>query len=356
MPRKDIIWIEDRDAQEQDLVGGKYASLASLRNTGVNVPLAFCVSATAYRDFVERFGHKLENEISAVDFTSIASVERAADAIRGMITSANIREDLREEVTEAYRGLGPRLGLEEKGLPVAVRSSATAEDSPDASLAGLHETYLWIMGEDKVIQRMVDCWASVFTARSLTYRNSKGVDQFGEDMAVAVQTMVRSTTSGVMFTLNPTNGDPSKISIESSWGLGEAIVGGLVSPDLFVVDKVTFEILERRLSRKLRQFRVSDNEVVEAAVEADKQGIASISDEHLLHLAKLGKAIEKEYGYSLDIEWAIDASLKFPEDTFVLQARPETVWSRKKREAVRAYGGAVDFVVDKLIKGERMSD
>ncbi|MDV3292753.1 MAG: hypothetical protein LYZ70_00605 [Nitrososphaerales archaeon] len=356
MPAKVILWPEESGATDNSLVGGKFANLATLRRANVNVPLAFSISATAYRDFVGKFEGNLRDVLSTVDYSTFASIERASESIRRTITGAEMPTDVRSQVASAYKELASRAGAKDDSLPVAVRSSATVEDSADSSLAGQHETYLWVRGEDDLMRRVVDCWASVFTARSLRYRDSKGLDQLGEEMAVAVQIMVRSTSSGVMFTLNPKNGDPSKIVIESSWGLGEAIVGGLVTPDLFTVDKVTFELLERRLNRKQREFAVVNGKVVERAVEEARQMAPSIPEDHAINLAKLGKAVEKQYGYPMDIEWAVDSSLKFPNDTFILQARPETVWSQKKREASLSSSSALDLVVDKLIRGERVGE
>lgn len=310
--------------------------------------------ATAYTHFIEPFRAKIKTAVAGIDFSAPASIERASDTIRALFTSAGVPGDLRPAISEAYHELAVRAGVQGRDLAVAVRSSATVEDSPDASLAGQHETYLWVTGEDDLMKRIVDCWASVFTARSLRYRQEKGLDQLGEDMAVAVQRMVRSTASGVMFTLNPQNGDPSKISIESSWGLGEAVVGGFVTPDLFMVDKVTLELLERRLNRKEREFVIVGGRVAERGVEKDRQTVASIPDEIVLHLAKLGKGMEKLYGTALDIEWTVDSFLTFPQNTFILQARPESVWRQRKRDSLPSSGDALDLVVDKLIRGQRI--
>ncbi len=351
---KDIIWFEDSDAENPSFVGGKFANLAALHKARINVPLGFSVSASAYRSFIERVDSKVKTTLASIDFSTLASIERGAENIRAVVTAVTIPANLREEVKEAYRKLAAIVGTNVQNTPVAVRSSATVEDSKDASLAGQHETYLWVKGEEQVIERVVDCWASVFTARSLRYRDSKGLDQLGEDMAVVVQMMVHSTASGVMFTLNPTNGDPSKIFIESSWGFGEAVVRGLVTPDLFTVDKVTFEILERRINRKLKEFAISDSDVIEREIEQERQTKPSISEELVLHLAKLGKTIEKKYGFPQDIEWAVDTSLEFSKNTFILQARPETVWSQKNRASFQRSGDAIDVLVDKLIRGERL--
>jgi len=349
----DIVWFEDANAQETSLVGGKFASLAALSKVGINIPPAFSISAAAYRRFIKDTGGRVKETIDTIDFSTLASVDRGAERIRNMVDSTELPVEVRAEVATAYRELATRMGAHSSDLPVAVRSSTTVEDSSDSSMAGQHETYLWIRGEDDVLAHVLDCWASVFNSRSLRYRDSRGLDQLGEDMAVVVQAMVNSTVSGVMFTLNPANGDPSKIVIESSWGLGEAIVGGLVTPDLFVVDKVTLEILEKRANRKLREFTVRGNRVVEAEVPEGRQSTLSVSEDLVLHLAKLGKSIEKKYGSPQDIEWALDSSLAFPNNAFILQARPETVWSHKERSGTHS-GDAMDMMVDKLVKGERL--
>ncbi len=300
-----------------------------------------------------RLGGSIDSILSTVDSGSITSAERGARAIREVMRKTEIPANVVRSIKEAYDRLTKNAGAGEGSLPVAVRSSATAEDLPNASLAGQHETYLWVKGGDQVVHHVRECWASAFAARSLQYRKFKGIDNSGVEMGVVVQRMLNPAKSGVMFTLNPANGDPSKISIDSSWGLGESIVSGSVTPDLYVVDKVTLEILTRRVSRKLRERVVLADRVTERDVPKERQETSSLNDEEVIELAKMGKGIEKLFGKSQDIEWALEASPDPRRGLFILQARPETVWSKKKN-AKTSSRAALDLIVDTLTRTRKI--
>jgi len=259
---------------------------------------------------------------------------------------------IREEIVSAYRRLAERIGVPEPR--VAVRSSATVEDLPEASFAGQQETYLNVQGEEEVVEHVKKAWASLWTARALSYRDSLNVPHENAYMAVVVQKMVNSRSSGVMFTLHPVTGDESKIVIEAIWGLGEYIVGGKVTPDSYVE---TLEIVEKRVSRKekalfydprlranvevklpstpeeLEELRRRHPEIAEAI---ERFGISpeapALGDEEVVELAKLGLRVEEHFGHHMDVEWAIDMDLEAPGNLFLVQARPETVWSKRKAE------------------------
>ncbi len=343
-------------AAEPKSVGGKFANLARLQSAGVAVPPGFAVSTSAFRLMATDLRGDIEPSLKGLNFQDVESTERASRRIGEVIRRSKIPREVEESVRQAYQELGRRTGSHGGSVPVAVRSSATAEDLAEASLAGQHESYLWVKGEDQILKYIKECWASLFSARSLKYRHINRIDSFEVDMGVVIQQMVNSSRSGVMFTLNPTNGDPSKISLESSWGLGEAIVGGLVTPDSFLVDKVTLEILERNASRKLKEIIAVEDKIHEREVPKDRQKILSLNDDEVTELSRLGKSIETMYGSPQDIEWAIDASAKFPENIFILQARPETVWAKKGREGLRKSGETLDLMVDKLIRGQKMEE
>ncbi len=355
MPNRYTVWVDEAGATEVPRVGGKFANLAKLHKSGVRVPIAFSVSTTAYDAFAEGLRHNIEKILGGVDYDKVESVEKASQRIKALFAASEIPAKIISEISAAYRELARRAG-KGGGIRVAVRSSATSEDLLEASLAGQHDTFLWVKGEEEVVRRVKECWASVFTGRSISYRHDRSMDPTGGNMGVVVQKMVPSSSSGIMFTLNPSNGDISKIAIESSWGLGETIVAGLVTPDSFLVDKVTYEILQRRASKKSKELAIVGDKMQERAVPADRQEALSLSDEQVLALARYAKTIERLYGSPQDIEWALDGSVEFPENLFILQARPETVWSKKSRESAARPKSALDLIVDKLTKGQRTGE
>ncbi|MEM1689950.1 MAG: phosphoenolpyruvate synthase, partial [Thermofilaceae archaeon] len=261
-------------------------------------------------------------------------------------------KDIEEAIRKAYRELCERLGKAEEF--VAVRSSATAEDLPDASFAGQQETYLNVKGEDEVVEKVKKCWSSLFTPRAIFYRESKGFAHEKVLISVAVQKMVNSRSAGVMFTIHPVTGEKDKIVIEGAWGLGESVVAGKVTPDEWVVNKNTLQIVERRVSEKVREL-VRDPATgrnIEREVELGRRNAPALNDDEVRMLAELAVKIEKHYGRPMDIEWAVDRDLKFPESVFIVQARPETVWSAKAVEAKPAEEKAVRLAEAKpVVKG-----
>ncbi|MEM4147042.1 MAG: pyruvate, water dikinase, partial [Metallosphaera sp.] len=239
--------------------------------------------------------------------------------------------DLEEMINSSYNELANMAGKE---VLVAVRSSATAEDIENASFAGQQDTYLNV-NRSNIIEAVKLVWASLYNERAIEYRKSKGIDSSKVEMAVVVQKMVNSKSSGVMFTLNPSNGDRNLIVIESSWGLGEAVVGGKVTPDEIVISKSNLKILDKRISKKNLKIVYDKGRNIEVHLEGEESEKPSISDEEALELAKLALKIEAHYGTPMDIEWAIDSDLKFPDNVFIVQARPETFWSSRKKEDVK---------------------
>ncbi len=354
-----ILWLEEVDKSLLPLVGGKAAGLGELVKAGIPVPPGFVVTSEAYRIFVRETG--LDKQIKRILEENIVQgkpqeYERASEIIRSKFMRTPMPPSIENAIKSAYYELAKRVGVEEPR--VAVRSSATVEDLPEASFAGQQETYLNVVGADEVVLHVKKAWASLWTARALSYRDSLNIDHESALMAVIVQKMVNSRSSGVMFTIHPVTGERDKIVIESIWGLGEYIVGGKVTPDRFVVDKNTLSIVEKRISKKAKALFYdpvsrSNVEVVlpETREELEKlaaerpaiaemiarlgikPGAPSLSDDEVVELARMGVKVEEHFGRPMDIEWAVDADIEPPGNVFLLQARPETVWSKKEAAA-----------------------
>lgn len=322
-----------------DKVGGKNANLGEMINQGFSVPDGFAVTVNAYEKALEGIKDKICKELEDLCSTDMDAVDHSCKHIRELIRSEGMPEDIKENICHYYLELSKQYHMD--NFPVAVRSSATAEDLPGASFAGQQDTYLWVTGIDKLMNAIVDCWASLFTSRAVCYRIKQCFDHKKAMLSVCVQQMVNPKTAGVMFTINPLNGDRSKIMIGGSWGLGESVVSGSVNPDEWMVDKVLLEIIRRTVVPKMEMHEVDlrKKEVVVKGVPAEKQDIPCLSDEEIIELSKTGKALERHYGTPQDIEWAIAKDLSFPQNIFILQTRPETVWSRQKPRSVLGDGG-----------------
>lgn len=352
-----ILWFEELGKDDIPLVGGKCANLGEMINAGIPVPPGFAVTAYAYKRFIEETGiaQKIYDILdeTITDPGNPAQYEEASKKIRRIIESTPIPKDIRDAIVEAYRELSKRVGL--KDVYVAVRSSATAEDLPGASFAGQQETYLNVRGEEEVLESVRKCWSSLFTPRAIFYRTEKGFRHEKVLISVAVQKMVNSRSAGVMFTLHPVTGDRNIIVIESVWGLGEAIVSGAVSPDHFEVDKNTLKIVVKNIVKKEVEY-VRDpktGKTVHAKVPPERQEAPSLTDEEVVELAKIAKRIEQHYGTPQDIEFAVDRDLPFPQNLFIVQSRPETVWSMKEVEVAASSGSSAVSVAEAkmVIKG-----
>jgi pyruvate,water dikinase len=261
--------------------------------------------------------------------------EIASKKIRRLIESTKMPKDLEKEIRDAYKTLCARAKL--ANIFVAVRSSATAEDLPDASFAGQQETFLNTRGENELLVNTVKCFSSLFTPRAIFYRTEKGFKHENVLLSVGVQKMVNSKCAGVMFTINPVTGQRDQIVIEGNWGLGESVVSGAVTPDHYEVDKNTLEVTARSISKKTVEY-IRDPKIgktIHAKVPANRQETSCITDQEISNLAELGKRIEQHYRKVQDIEWAIDRDMSFPENIFIVQSRPETVWSAKVEAAPR---------------------
>ncbi len=329
-----IIWFEDLRKEDIPLVGGKNANLGEMLQAGMPVPPGFAVTAYAYNNFITKTGlaekiyKTIEETVTAV--SNPQQFEKASKEIRKLIEATTISRDIETAIRKAYTLLSKRT-KSAKAL-VAVRSSATAEDLPDASFAGQQETYLNVAGTKELTEKTVKCWSSLFTPRAIFYRTEKGFKHEQVLISVGVQKMVNAKAAGVIFTINPVTGESDQIVIEANWGIGESVVSGSITPDNYVVDKKTLKILEKRIATKTVEY-VRDpktGKTIHGDVPADRQKQQCLTDEEITRLSELSKRIEEHYGNPQDIEFAIDIDLPFPENVFIVQSRPETVWSLEK--------------------------
>ena len=295
-------------------VGGKGASLARMARAGLPVPPGFLITTEAYRAFVET--DALQASIVALAKDATRSSEDTSKEIRELFGPPSIPPDVLHEIQRAYAELTPASG---DTLPLAVRSTATAEDLPGASFAGQHDSFLNVRGEQALLDAVKRCWSSLWTARALEYRRRQGIEPSTVWMAVVVQQMVAAEASGIMFTANPLSGARDEIAIDAAWGLGEAVVGGLVTPDHIVVNKTTDAIKEIKIGNKAVMTTLTDTGTVESEVEESKRRAQVLSAAQVTELITLGRAIESLYGAPQDIEWCL-ANKKL----YIVQARPIT--------------------------------
>jgi pyruvate, water dikinase len=325
-----VSWISEIALSDRPQVGGKGGSLGELHRAGIAVPRAFVVKTRAFERFLQRLEREapVRAQIEALRADDLPSVIACSKALRTRLESAALPADVLQEISAAHAELCGR------GAPVAVavRSSATTEDASDASFAGLQDTYLWVCSASQMLEKVRSCWASLYSTESITYRLKHGFPEESVAMAVVVQIMVDARSAGVMFTRSPTTGDRSVITIESAWGLGSAVVGGEVTPDRWVIGKITGDISVREISDKGTEHLPRPSGGTEAArVPEERRRVPSLSDEELQALRAIARKVERHYGRPQDIEWAVARNTG---DILLLQSRPETVWSRKEADPV----------------------
>lgn len=314
-PAPYVLWFKDIDKHDIALVGGKGANLGEMTQAKIPVPNGFCVTAQAYYYFVKESGlqDKIHSVLDGLDVNNNKELFDASSNVKKLVMHASMPEDLAQEIRRAYAKF-PQANQE-----VAVRSSATAEDLPDASFAGQQATFLNIKGEDDVVATVQKCWASLFEARAIFYRAEKGFDHFKIGIAVPVQAMVQSEVSGVMFTINPINNDPYTIIVESVWGLGEMIVQGSATPDHFEIDKDRWNIRHKEISTQTIMLTKEKGITKERKVPDTKVSKQKLPDEVILKVAKLGQKLQDHYGFPQDIEWAYQKG-----EIYIVQTRPIT--------------------------------
>lgn len=325
-----ILWFEDIGRSDVARVGGKGASLGELRRAGIRVPPGFVVATPAFAAFMEATdpGGRLREEVSRLDANDLAAIEQAGARLRERVRATALPETLQQAFAVACAKLSAVAG------GFAVRSSATSEDSEDASFAGLQDTYLWVAA-DQVPDRIRACWASLYNTESISYRRRLGLAEPPLAMAVVVQAMVNARVAGVMFSRSPTTGDKSVVTIEASWGLGSSIVGGEVTPDKYIVNKVTGEITDRVIAAKaVRHVREGGGAGVRVEeVPPELRLAACLEALQIAALVRIARQCEAHYGCAQDMEWALAAGGEAEEALYLLQSRPETVWSRREAAA-----------------------
>jgi pyruvate,water dikinase len=337
--QKVIVWFNEVTKKDIPLVGGKGANLGEMTNAKIPVPPGFIVTANAYYDFLRRSGisDKIRELLEPLDVNDSKQLQQVANRVKEIVLNAPMPSGLAKEIRDAYIEMG-------RGL-VAVRSSATAEDLPTASFAGQQTTFLNVQGEEEVIAAVQGCWASLFRPRAIFYRHQQGFDLFKVGIAVPVQKMVQSEASGVMFTLEPVTSDASKIVIEAVYGLGEAIVSGEVTPDLYIVNKEDVEISSKQIGKQdwqlIRNPAGDKDPNIKVPLPPSMQTQQKLADDDIITLAKLGKYIEDLYHFPQDIEWA-----KEDKEIFIVQTRPVTTIKK-----VAVVGAALEITAPVLLTG-----
>ncbi len=342
--KKSIVWFEEVAKDDVGLVGGKGANLGEMTNADLPIPYGFIVTSHAYFEFIKgaKLADKIKQILSIVNYENPTEIEQASDHIGDLILKAEMPKQLANEIVSHYEDLNAKekeyfekkasfldhtfskiKGLYEEPT-VAVRSSATAEDLPDASFAGQQETFLNVKGDTYLLQKVKECWASLFTARAIYYRETKGFDHFKVGLAAVVQRMVQSDKSGIAFSIDPVTNDKKKIVIEAVFGLGEYIVQGKVTPDHYEVDKNTLVIVKKQPAYQNLKFVRSGHGNREVKLNKKEGSIQKLSDNEIREVALLVKDIETHYYFPQDIEWAIEKGR-----VFIVQSRPITTVETK---------------------------
>jgi len=318
---KYILWFNEVDKDDVGLVGGKGANLGEMASFGIPVPQGFIVTSKAYFDFLEenKFKSRINQYLRELDVSDPQQLNVVSQKIKKLIISGKISHQVVKEIINNYLKLGGII----THAQVAIRSSATAEDLPTASFAGQQVTFLNVKGEANVVEKVKECWASLFEPRAIFYREEKGFDHFKVGMAVPVQEMVPAEISGVMFTIDPVTHQKNRIVIEAIWGLGEFIVQGLVTPDMYLVDKNSLKIIKREIAKQAVQLIKVGSLNKKTRVPRRLQTKRKLNDKQIIELSRLGKKIHHHYFYPQDIEWTLCKN-KF----WIVQTRPVTTLRR----------------------------
>jgi pyruvate,water dikinase len=353
-----IRWFKDISKEDVEIVGGKGANLGEMTNAGLPIPPGFVITAQTYKEFIEKtkIKDKILGKLKGLDVEDTAKLQKTAKEIQELISSTPIPKDIQEEIKDnyglvgAHRKSGAKEIMEGKEEFVACRSSATAEDLPEASFAGQQATFLNIKGKEEVVEATRECWASLFTARAIYYRKKNNFPTEKVYIAVVVQKMVNSDKSGVMFSINPATNDDTEIMIEGAFGLGEAVVSGAVNPDLYIIDKKSLKIKKTEVKeQKIKIIKDPETgKTITKKLTKEEEAKQVCNDKEIRELARLAKKIEKHYGKPQDMEWAIEG-----DNIYIVQARAVTTFKKKEKKEVTEEIKEIEEKV--LTKGETAS-
>jgi pyruvate,water dikinase len=323
--------LDELRRDDEPAFGGKSSGLGELITGGIPVPPGFALSKAAFSTFLGEPGldERVAGALASMSPDDVDSVNAASRAISAAMSSVPVPEAVRAEIRSRYAELAAVAGEQEP--PVAVRSSAVGEDSEDATFAGQQESYLWVRGAEQVCDAVRDCWESLYSPPAITYR-ARLANAPEPAMGVTVQLMVNAAVSGVMFTCNPVSGDPSMVAINASWGLGIAVVGGEVTPDDYLVSKVTGEVVRERVHAKQTEYVPGERGTVQLAVPADRQEARCLEPGAVAALVDLARRIQRYFGAHQDIEWALARGAQLPDGLFVVQSRPVTTLREREKQ------------------------
>jgi pyruvate,water dikinase len=334
MSNKWIYWFEELGQGFNAIVGKKCANLGEMARMGLPVPPGFALSLEACMDFMSLSGavEEIKNYLKGRDPESIEQFNEASAELRRIVHSKEMPGEMKEMILSYYRGLCRKCDV--RVVPVSARS-AGAKSHP-----GQYETHLNVVGEADLIEKIKKVWSSAFNPRSLAARKRVGLPLDSDPIGVAVLKMVNARAAGVLFTADPNTGDISRMIIEANWGLGESVVGGEAMPDVFILNKDTLEIIEKKLGTKGRCVTFRDVGVCEEETPEKKKTTFCLADEEAKEIGRLGKILETHFGVPQDTEWAVDQDLKYPENIVLLQTRAEVIVQKKK---------PVDQVIDLML-------
>jgi pyruvate,water dikinase len=335
MSERYIFWLEELGQEHREIVGKKCGNLGEMAKIGLPVPPGFALSVEAYKNFLVQTNtiQEIKDYLCQLsgDIENIQQFNQASRDIRQIVESKEMPETMKEMILSFYDDLCRKCDCI---VAVSTRSAGPV------SHPGQYETYLNVKGKTDLLEKIKKVWASSFNPRSLAFRKRKGLPLENDPIGVAVLKMVNARTAGIIFTADPNTGDPSRMIIEANWGLGESVVGGEAMPDVYVLNKESLEIIEKKLGKKSRYVTCKELGIAEEDCPADLSSAFCLSDEEVKEVGKLGILLEKHFGVPQDVEWAIDGDLEFPRNIILLQTRAEVIAQKK---------APVDQVVDLML-------
>jgi pyruvate,water dikinase len=340
VPKRWVLWLEELGQEHSDLVGKKCANLGEMTKIGLRVPPGFALSVEAYRDFMSITGalYEIQRYFSKFSPKDLKQFNQSSTDIRQIAQSKVMPREMEETIVSYYKELCRRCNTVE--VAVSTRSSGPV------SYPGQYETYLNVIGESDLLEKIKKVWASTFNPRSLAFRSRQGIPLESDPIGVAVLKMVNARAAGVIFTADPNTGDTTRMIIEANWGLGESVVGGESAPDVYILDKESLEIREKKLGPKSRYVTFKKGGVTAKKTPPGKSGKFCLSNEEAKEIGKLGKILENHFDVPQDAEWAIDEELPFPESVILLQTRSEVIAQRKS-----PVDQIVDLMLDRFSEG-----